>query len=299
MIVNVIERADVVGDSEQEQFPQSGIDRERPSVARVYDYYLGGTANWPVDRRFGDKVLSRFPLVRPIAKANRLFLHRAVRHLMRLGVRQFIDLGSGVPTMGATHAVADELAPGAATVVYVDNEPDAIVHARILIEESGDTTRHTAIHADLRDADRLWRHIDDTGLIDLTAPVGLLMIAVLHIQQLDGDGIDAGPRAVARYRELLSPGSYLAISHATKDGVPDAVKSSLAGIRQMYDSHGSPAVWRPRRDIADLFGDFELVEPGITWTPLWHPEESGPSAPVVTFTTPAESIVLAGIARKQ
>lgn len=276
----------------------STVIDSRPSVARVYDYYLGGTANGPIDREFGDRILAKFPLVRPIAKANRIFLQRAVRHLMRLGVRQFVDIGSGVPTMGGTHAVADEFAAGAARVVHVDNELATVDHARILIERGGDPARHGAVHADLRDPDLLWQRVERTGLVDLTAPVGLLLIAVLHLQQRDGDGVDIGPRVVARYRELLAPGSYLAISHATKEGVPDDVKAVLAGLGRMYGSHGSPTVWRTARDIADLFGDFELVDPGVTWTPSWHPEESGDGAPTVAFKTPNESIVLAGVARK-
>jgi hypothetical protein len=276
-----------VADSEQEQLP---------SVARVYDYYLGGTAHRPIERRFGDKVLTLFPLVRPIARANRVFLQRAVRHLVRRGIRQFVDIGSGMPAIGSTHTVADELAPGANTVTYVDNDPGTVAHARILIAKSGDPARHAVIHADLRDPDQLWHHVDDTGLIDLTEPVGLLMIAVLHLRQLDGSGIDIGPQVVARYRELLSTGSYLAISHATKEGVPDEVKATLAGVGKMYGTHGSPTIWRTRREVADLFGEFELVAPGITWTPLWHPEETVSGSP--SFTTPNKSSVLAGVARK-
>jgi hypothetical protein len=285
--------------AEGEQLPRSSVDPELPSVARVYDYYLGGTVNRVVDRQFADKVLTRFPLVRPIAMANRLFLHRAVRHLVRLGIRQFVDIGSGLPTMGNTHAVADELAPGASTVVYTDNEPVAVTQSRAIIEEAGDPGRHAVIHADLRDPDQLWRRVGGTGLIDSAEPIGLLIIAVLHIRQPDDNGFDIGPRVLARLRELLPAGSYLAISHATMEGVPDEVSTGLSGIGRLYDAHGNPALWRSRAEIAELFGDFELVDPGITWTPLWHPEETGPSSPAVTFGTPNESIVLAGVARKR
>jgi hypothetical protein len=274
------------------------MTEELPSVARVYDYYLGGTAHRAVDREFGDGVLAEFPLVRSIAVANRIFLHRAVRYLVRLGVRQFVDIGAGLPTMGSTHAVADEVAPGAATVVYVDNDPEVVAHSRAIIAAGGEPGRHTAIHGDLRDPDLLWRSIDDTGLIAATRPVGLLMVAVLHLRQLDAGGVDVGPRAVARYRELLSGGSYLALSHATKDGVPDHVRAGLGGVSRAYRAQRSPATWRTRAEIAGLFGDFELVEPGVTWTPSWHPEESGPGAPEIAFAVPAESAVLAAIGRK-
>ncbi|HEV2778247.1 MAG TPA: SAM-dependent methyltransferase [Actinophytocola sp.] len=274
------------------------MTEETPSVARVYDYYLGGTAHRAVDRQFGDVVLAAFPSVRSIARANRIFLHRAVRRLVRLGVRQFVDIGSGLPTMGSTHAVADEVAPGAATVVYVDNDPEVVAHSRAIIAADGEPGRHAAIHGDLRDPGRLWRAIDDTGLIAAARPVGLLMIAVLHLRQLDANGVDIGSQAVARFRELLPNGSYLALSHATKDGVPDHVKAGLADTSRAYLTNRSPAIWRTRAEIAGLFGDFELVEPGITWTPLWHPEETGPGTPEITFGTPAEAAVLAGLGRK-
>jgi S-adenosyl methyltransferase len=268
---------------------------ERPSVARVYDYYLGGTAHRPIDRHFADEVLASFPLVRPVARANRIFLQRAVRHLMRLGVRQFVDVGSGVPTMGSTYAVADEVEPGAARVVHADNDPAAVGHAREILARHGDPHRHAVVEADLRDPDELWRRVGATGLLDPTTPVALLLIAVLHLRQLADDPVS---RLVSRYRELLPGGSYLAISHATKDGLSDRVMARVSGVGRLYGRHGSPAVWRTRRDIAGLFGDFELVEPGLTWTPLWHPEEAGRDEPAVTFESPDESIVLAGLARK-
>lgn len=285
-------------DADPTSYPPPGVDLQHPNVARVYDYYLGGTANWAIDREFGDRIEATFPLVRPIAKANRLFLHRAVRYLVRHGVHQFVDIGAGVPTMGNTHAVADELAANRTRVVYIDNEPVAVAHSRLLIEECGDPARHTVVRADLRDPDGLWQQVLDTGLIDLDQPVGLLIIAVLHVQQLDRGSIDVGPQAVARYRALLPAGSYLALSHATDDGVPDDFKRQLAEVKKLYDAHSSPVIWRSRDEVAALFGNFELVQPGITWTPLWHPEEAGPSAPGVDFDAPNESVVLAGVGRK-
>ncbi|WP_199439915.1 SAM-dependent methyltransferase [Umezawaea beigongshangensis] len=284
-------------DAEQDPFPPAGVDLDHPSVARVYDFYLGGTANWAIDRAFGEKVLSVFPLLRPIAVANRLFLHRAVRHLVKLGVRQFVDVGSGVPTMGHTHQVADDLAPDS-RVVYIDNEPVAVAHSKVLLEQHGDPARHAAINADLRNPDRLWQEVVRTGVIDLDEPIALLLIAVLHVQQPDADGVDVGPRALARYRELLPSGSYLALSHITDEGVPDEVAGKLVDLKRMYDTSSSPVVWRSHGEIGELFGDFELIDPGATWTTLWHPEETSPSAPVVEFATPNESVVWAGVGRK-
>jgi hypothetical protein len=274
-----------------------GVDLEHPSVARIYDFILGGTANWAIDREFGKKVLVQFPLARPIAKANRIFLQRAVRHLTRLGVRQFIDIGSGVPTMGSTHEIADELSSDT-KVVYVDNEPVAVAHSQMLLEQKGDTTRHAAIHGDLREPDELWQRIRDTDVLDLTEPVAILLVAVLHVQQIGPDGTDIGSAAVARYRQLVAPGSYLAISHATTDGVPAELAASLNEVKKLYDSRSSPLIWRTHDEVRTLFGDFPLVDPGLTWTTLWHPEETSPTAPVITFVTPNESMVVAGVGRK-
>jgi hypothetical protein len=286
-----------MNEAKRDPYPPQGVDLERPSVARVYDWYLGGTANWAIDREFGAKALSVLPLVKPIAMANRLFLHRAVRHLVRLGIRQFIDIGSGVPTMGNTHQVADEVAPDS-RVAYIDNEPVAVAHSQVLLEQHGDPERHAVVNADLRNPDRLWQRVAETGVIDLGEPVAVLLVAVLHVQQLDADGTDVGPAAVDRLRELMSHGSYLAISHGTVEGLPDELERQMLEFKRMYDTSSSPVIWRPHDEIRALFGDFELVEPGMTWTSLWHPEESGENAPVIEFETPNESVVWVGVGRK-
>ncbi|HJQ46771.1 MAG TPA: SAM-dependent methyltransferase [Amycolatopsis sp.] len=280
-----------------ETFPLKGVDLDRPSVARVYDWLLGGTANWAIDREFGKQVVDTFPLIKSGALANRLFLHRAVRHLAGLGVRQFIDIGSGIPTVGNTHHVADEVAPDS-RVVYVDHEPVAVAHSRLLLEDSGDPQRHAIIHGDMRDPDRLWGNVQEAGVIDFSEPVAVLLVAVMHIQQRDSDGVEVGPQVVARYRELMPSGSYLVISQVTDDGVPPGMVEQLRDAKKMYDASSSPVIWRERDEIRALFGDFELVEPGMTWTPLWHPEDSGPDAPEVDFETPEESVIWCGMGRK-
>jgi hypothetical protein len=286
-----------VTEVQDDPFPPQGVDLEHPSVARVYDWYLGGTANWAIDREFGERVLATFPLLRPIAIANRLYLNRVVRHLVRLGVRQFVDIGSGVPTMGNTHQVADEIAPDS-KVVYIDNEPVAVAHSQVLLDQHGDPKRHAAINADLRNPDRLWLRVIETGVIDLDEPIALLLIAVLHVQQPDADGVDVGPRAVARYRELLPSGSYLAVSHITDEGVPSDVGEKLIELKRMYDTSSSPVIWRSHQEINDLLGNFEPLPPGMGWTPNWHPEETGPDAPVIDFKAPNEAVIWAGVGRK-
>ncbi|SFO06355.1 SAM-dependent methyltransferase [Amycolatopsis rubida] len=281
-----------------------GVDLNRPSVARVYDYYLGGTANWAVDRDFGDRVLSKFPLLRDIALSNRQLLNRVVRHLTKRGVRQFLDIGAGVPTAGNTHQVADEtLIEAGATpdvrVVYVDNDPVAVAHANMLLNREGDASRQAVIEADLRNPDELWREAIDTQLLDPNEPVALLLIAVLHVHQPDADGNDIGPESVARFRDLLPRGSYLAISHITDEAVPEALSAKLAELKRMYDeSSSSNAIWRTREQIAALLGDFEVINPGWTWTPDWHPEEGGPTTQPVAFHASNEAVVWTGVGLK-
>jgi O-methyltransferase involved in polyketide biosynthesis len=283
---------------ERDPSPPPGVDLDRPSVARVYDWYLGGTSNWAIDREFGERVLTAMPIVKPIAMANRLFLNRLVRYLVRAGVRQFVDIGAGIPTMGSTHQVADGLAKDT-RVVYADHEPVAVAHSRALLEKYGDPNRHAAINGDLRDPDGLWERVLATGVIDPEQPIALLLIAVLHVQQLDADGVEIGPTVVARYRELLSSGSYLAISHGTTEGLPEQVEAQLNALKRMYDASGSPVIWRSHAEIEAMLGDFELVEPGMTWTSLWHPEETGSDAPSIEFDSPEESVVYVGVGRKR
>lgn len=282
-----------------------GVDLRRPSVARVYDYYLGGSANWAVDREFGDRVLASFPLLRDIAIANRLFLNRLVRHLSGLGIRQFLDVGAGVPTAGNTHQIADELAVSAgrepdAHVVYVDNEPVAVAHSEIVLEKEGTTDRHGAIKGDLREPDELWHQAMATGLLNPDEPIALLLIAVLHVHQPGPDGVtDIGPESVARLRELLPSGSYLGMSHITDEGVPPEVGAQLVELKRMYDtSSSSNAIWRSHADIEAMFGDFVVVEPGWTWLTEWRPEETGPSVRPIAFPTPNHAVGWAGAARK-
>lgn len=293
-----IERDPDTGERPSEDpYPPQGVDLERPSVARIYDYLLGGDANWAIDRRFGQQALTQLPLLRPIAMSNRLFLHRAVRYLARRGVRQFVDIGSGVPTMGNTHAVADEVTEGS-RVVYIDHEPVAVAHSQVLLERHGDLSRHAVINADFRDPDRLWNRVLDTGVLNLDEPVAMLFIAVLHVQQLGPDGTDISPQAIARYRELLPEGSYMGLSHVTDEGVPENLDQDLVELKQIYDRSTSPVIWRSQQEIRDLFGDFELVEPGLAWTAEWHPEETSPNSPNIHFTTPNESVIQAGVGRK-
>ncbi|WP_216216214.1 SAM-dependent methyltransferase [Amycolatopsis aidingensis] len=262
-------------------------DLDRPSPGRVYDFLLGGTNNYAVDREFARAQLEVAPGMRDFALANRAFLGRAVRYAVAAGIRQFVDLGSGLPTQGNVHEVADEAAPGEARVVYVDNEPIAHAHARILLEDTADPARHRALHGDFFDRDRLWRQVLDQGVLDPGAPVCLLAVALLHFMPPEREP----EQALAFYRDQLVPGSLLALSHGS---VAEADRQRQAEARKLGDNYArqtrNPVHVRNHTEVTALFGDFELVEPGVVWLSEWRPEEPDPA--------PAHSGALAGVARK-
>ncbi|WP_243793839.1 SAM-dependent methyltransferase [Saccharopolyspora gloriosae] len=283
---------------EHQEFAPIELDLSRPSVARVYDYYLGGEANWEIDRQFAASVVDEFPSLPRIARANRLFLHRVVRHLTRLGVRQFVDIGSGLPTMGHAHQIAEQI-DSSARVVYVDCDPVAVAHSRLLLDRAEDPNRHAVIDADLRDPDRLWQRVLGTNVIDEREPVACLLIAVLHLQQTNDRGDELGPAAVARLRELLPSRSYLAISHVTDDGVPEHIRSSLTELEYRYRQAGHPIYLRTRDEIECFLGEYAPISPGLCWTPRWHPEETQATRHELdAFDNAAESAIWAGVGHK-
>jgi SAM-dependent methyltransferase len=241
-----------------------GIDLDRPSAARVYDFYLGGFHNFAADREMGRHAVEMWPELPQIMQANRAFLRRAVRFLVEAGIRQFLDIGSGIPTVGNVHEVAQQAAPDS-RVAYVDNDPVATAHSRAILAGN---ERTAVVEADLRDPDSVLADPGLAGRFDLTQPVALLMVAVLHFVP------DAArPQALlARYRDALAPGSYLVVSHASHDGQPELTSSH----QQLYQRTATPMTMRSLAEIANLFDGFELVEPGLVYLPLWRPEPGGP-----------------------
>ncbi|HEX4221531.1 MAG TPA: SAM-dependent methyltransferase, partial [Pseudonocardiaceae bacterium] len=183
----------------------ASLGRQTPSVARVYDWYLGGANNFAVDREFGRQVEEALPSVKALAAANRAFLHRAVRYLADQGIRQFLDLGSGIPTVGNVHEIAQKVDPGT-RVVYVDHEPVAYNYAKDLLR---DNEFATVIQADIRDPELVLNHDDTRRLLDFSQPVGLLLISVLPFVPEDPAPL------LARYRQPLVSGSYQAITHGS------------------------------------------------------------------------------------
>ncbi|MFJ5306623.1 SAM-dependent methyltransferase [Streptomyces sp. NPDC088350] len=259
-----------------------GIDPGKASVARMYDAMLGGEHNFAIDREAVAAFTAIDPQVRTLARANRDFLGRAVRFLADSGVRQFIDLGSGIPTQGNVHEVAQAASPGA-RVVYVDNDPVAVAHSASLLAGNPDAG---IVDGDIRRPTEVLSSPQVRKLIDFDQPVAVLMITILHFVTPAED--PAG--IVAAFRDALPDGSWLALSHATNQDRPD----TAAAVGQLYRSKAtSPVTARSYEEILGLFDGFDLVTPGLTYVPLWRPDP-GDEIP----ENPSEYWVYAGVGRK-
>jgi S-adenosyl methyltransferase len=236
-----------------------GIDIEQPSVARMYDYFLGGSHNFAADRELAKQALGVFPDAPHLVRANRAFLYRAVTHLAEIGVDQFLDLGSGIPTGGNVHDIAHAINPAARTV-YVDSDPVAYAHCAALL---ADVPHALAIHADLRDHRAILGSPRLTEYLDLSRPVAVLLVSVLPFVP-DADD-PAG--IVAAYRDATVPGSYLAVSHGTNEYRPEAVSK----VEAVYTQASQPGTFRSRQQILELMPGYELLLPGLVDTILWRP----------------------------
>ena len=253
------------------------INTSVPNPARIYDYLLGGKDNYPADREVADQVVAIAPVTLEVVRDNRAFLRRAVGFLAReAGIRQFIDLGSGLPTHGNVHEIAQSIAPDA-RVVYVDNDPMVVTHSRALL--AGDNT--VAIQADLRDPDAILGDPEVRKLIDFERPIALLLLAILHFIPDDQD--PAG--IVARFRDALPPGSYLAISHGTRD-IPerhDMTPAQMADmgtkVERLYQLPTAAIVTRTGAQIARFFDGLDLVDPGLVEIQRWRPDDQSSLLP--------------------
>lgn len=235
------------------------VDLGKPNPARVYDYVLGGANNFEVDREFAKHLMRMMPDAQSLAQENRGFLRRAVTHLAEQGVRQFIDLGSGIPTVGNTHEVAQRIAP-AARVVYVDNEPVAVAHSELILQDNANAG---VIRADVRDADLVLKHDVTRQLLDFDQPVAILAFAVLHflVDADDPHGL------VLRYRDTCASGSFLAVSHVTTDGRED-----VGDVVAEYRRAASQVASRSRADVTRFFEGYRLLDPGVVVARDWRPE---------------------------
>lgn len=251
-----------------EQAPP-GVDPGKPSPARMYDYYLGGTANYAADREAARRIIELVPEIRDAAWANRGFLQRAVRWMARHGIRQFIDLGAGMPTQRCTHEVAREIAPGA-RVLYSDNDPGVIAHGNAILAGVSDVG---IIEADFRSPEQLLSHPLTARLINFREPLGLLILAVT---QFMSDADDPW-QLVASYADAMAPGSYLALSAPTADHMVDWKVSRIVDV---YASSTVPAVTaRSKSAVRRFFDGLDIVppyqgtEPGLVSTGLWDCED--------------------------
>jgi len=235
-----------------------GIDPNVPSIARTYDYLLGGAHNFAVDRQLADNVEKIMPRSREIARLNRAFLRRAVLFLIESGIRQFLDIGSGVPTVGNVHEIAQHADP-LCRVVYVDYDPIAVAHSQLILEGN---PLATVVDADLTDPEAVLRNSTVRSFLDFSQPIGLLMVAVFHFVSDDKHPADI----VKKYVDAIPSGSYVALSHLTADQMAE----EMAGVVEAMKNSRDPMFFRSYGEVSALFDGLGVVEPGVVSAPLWR-----------------------------
>lgn len=271
-----------------EEWIPPGVDPSKPSIARVYDFMLGGKDNFAIDRQVAQLGFHLFPDAFQSSRANRDFIGRSVRHqITEGGITQFLDLGSGLPTQGNIHEIAHELNPSA-KVVYVDNDPMVIAHGRALLAGDGTTT---VLQADVREPEAILTHPDVLDMIDFSQPVGVLLSGILH--HVNDDRDPAG--IAARLRSAVPPGSFMTISHFHNpmDRHPEAAKRA-AEVERMSQDAMETGRWRTYEEILAYFGDWELLEPGLVPLPDWRP------SPTTKYDIQPETYhtMICGVARR-
>lgn len=244
---------------ERPSWAPTDIDLTQPAASRVYDYYLGGSHNFAVDRELAERAIAVYPNLTESIHQNRAFLRRAVRYLAKQGVTQFIDIGSGIPTVGNTHEVALATNPDS-RIVYVDIDPVAVAHSQAILANE---ERAIIIAKDLHEPEQLLADPELNRFIDLSKPVAVLVILVVHFFSDEEDpwGI------LARIRELVAPGSYLALS----SGSTDSDTKGTNRLMDVYAKSPNPLTFRPGNELKRMFDGWELVEPGMVRIPLWRP----------------------------
>jgi SAM-dependent methyltransferase len=248
----------------------------------MYDVLLGGSHNFAVDRQAAAQATAMVPDLPMVAISNRAFLRRAVRHLVASGIRQFIDIGAGIPTVGNTHEVARQADPGC-RVAYVDIDPVAVAHAEAIL--AGDPAA-IAIQGDLRAPGRLLADPQLREFIDLDRPVGVLLVAVLHLLT----DADEPAGVVAAIRDAIAPGSFIAISHLTSAQRPEDAARLGAHAAQRT---GVPIIFRSYAQISGFFDGLTVIDPGVVELPQWRPE-----SPQDVAEDPGRSLGSAGVGRK-
>jgi hypothetical protein len=262
------------------------LDIEKPNAARMYDYYLGGALNFEHDRRLAEQALRVAPWLRDLARLNRTWLRRAVLFMMDQGIRQFLDLGSGIPTAGNVHQIAQRVDP-ATRVVYVDYESVAAHHAHALLVDN-DVRDVGVVWADVRVPQSVLGHDEVARLIDFTEPVGLLIAGLMLFI-----GDDHGPaELVAAYREKCPPGSYLGLSTQANDRADPETAEQLAAVLRLYEAADEQMFPRDHATITSWFDGTDLVDPGLVLLHEWRPEPDQ-----LDVTTPARLLGYGGVGR--
>jgi len=243
-----------------------GIDTSVPNVARIYDYILGGKDNFAADRQAGQQLLAAIPDIAGVVRDNRSFIGRVVRFMAaEAGIRQFLDLGAGLPTQDCVHEMALAVAPDA-RVVYVDNDPVACSHGQALL---GPRSTVGVVLGDLRRPAEILRHPEVLARLDFSQPVGVLCVCALHFVPDE----EKPHQIIAQYRDHLAPGSCLAITHgitaATPDDDPDGIVES---VRNVYRNASAQMHVRPVGEIERFFDGLEILDPGVVWMAAWRPD---------------------------
>jgi hypothetical protein len=254
------------------------VDLTKASSARMYDYYLGGVHNFPIDRELAEQVLKLHPGSQVNARANRAYLHRAVRFLLSAGVRQFIDIGAGVPTVGNVHETAPDC-----KVLYVDRDPVAVAHSELILQGNPNAQ---VLRADLRRPAEILESEQLHALIDLSQPVGVLMLAVLHFVS---DAEDPAGK-IRQFHDAVAPGSFLVVSHAIDEGLPPGADEA----KGLFQASAVDSITVRNHDrVLALMAGWDLVEPGLVKVPAWRPDWPHEVRPDL-----AMSVVLAGVGRR-
>ncbi|MEU8871307.1 SAM-dependent methyltransferase [Streptomyces javensis] len=270
--------------------PNTPLNQGRPHSARMYDYFLGGKDNYVADREAAAKVLTLWPGVMIAARTNRAWMHRAIRFLAaERGIRQFLDIGTGIPTRPNLHEVAQGIAPEA-RVVYVDNDPIVLAHAQALLK-SRPEGRTAYVHGDITEPEAVLASPDLTEVLDLSQPVALSLVSLLHFVPDEWGPYDLVQRLV----DALAPGSFLVLSHITPDFDPEATQKTV----QVYHSGGIQGKIRTRDEVRRFFTGLEMVEPGLEVPHRWRTDLAETDSHVETGDVTDEEVSFwAGVAQK-
>ncbi|MBA8824647.1 hypothetical protein FHX42_001994 [Saccharopolyspora lacisalsi] len=271
------------------RFP--GVDLSRPSAARIYDWYLGGAHNWAIDREFGARIETMLPPIKALARSNRAFLGRLVRAALDSGIRQFLDIGSGIPAVGNVHEIVRQHGADA-RVVYVDYEPVAAAHSRMLLQQEEATGWAGIVQQDFLAPSAVLESPETRRLIDFDQPVCLLLIALGHFL---GDEADV-PGVLDRYRDRLVAGSWLGLSHIACDDATPEQQEQMRGGAASYQDTSNPLWLRDRAELARWFGPWPLLSPGMVHLPDWRPDV--PDEPLSEEEAQARGLAWCGVATR-